>query len=130
MNNYVNRFGTANQNRGRKKLLISALAVVAVFLIVIMFVGIVAGSQTERSQSISAAIAENTTLKQQVESQRLQIEELTAEIEALRAKLPPEEFVPYQPQEEQETEILQEESNEENYPSSPRDEIYSEGIGQ
>lgn len=130
MNNYVNKFSTARQNRTRKKVLISALAVIAIFLIVIMFVGIVAGSQTERSQSISGAIAENTTLKQQVESQRLQIEELKAEIEVLRAKLPPEELVPYEPQEGQEMEILQEDNDEENYPSSPRDEIYSEGIDQ
>ena len=122
MNNYTNRFNITKRNNKPKKILVAIGAILVFLMIVVMFVGIIAGSNSQKNQNISTAIAENTQLKQQVAEQQAKIDALSAEVEELRAmlsQLPQAEPTPYVPQE---GEVPQQPEQAEN-PTSPRDDM-------
>ena len=120
MDNY--RFTITKRNKKPKKILVAAVSVAVFLLAVVMFVGIIAGTDSTKNQNISSAIAENTQLKQLVGEQEAKIAALSAEVEELRAMLasvPQPEPTPYQPQEgEAPSQQMQPE-----YPETPRDEL-------
>ena len=115
MNSYLGNFGTLRHSRKNKKILIAAVTVIAIVLLVVMAIGIIAEADNERSREISAAIAENTQLKQTVIEQQEQIESLSAEIEELKAKIPPEVIESYLSSEQAEEPSQ--------YPENPRAEM-------
>ena len=123
MNTYNSNF-TFNQQRKKTKKLLTTLGIILVVcFILISIVGIISGSNSAESQNINAAIAENTKLKQQIEDQKIQIEELNAKIAQLTQQIENGVVVeeePYMPEETQGEEGVQ--ALEEN-PTTPRDEI-------
>ena len=123
MNTYNSNF-TFNQQRKKTKKLLTTLGIILVVcFILISIVGIISGSNSAESQNINAAIAENTKLKQQIEDQKIQIEELNAKIAQLTQQIENGVVVeeePYMPEETQGGEGVQ--ALEEN-PTTPRDEI-------
>ena len=123
MNTYNSNF-TFNQQRKKTKKLLTTLGIILfVCFILISIVGIISGSNSAESQNINAAIAENTKLKQQIEEQKTQIEELNAKVAQLTQQIENGVVVeeePYMPDETQGEETLQ--ALEEN-PTTPRDEI-------
>ena len=123
MNTYNSNF-TFNQQRKKTKKLLTTLGIILVVcFVLISIVGIISGSDSAESQNINAAIAENTKLKQQIEDQKIQIEELNAKIAQLTQQIENGVVVeeePYIPEETQGEEGVQ--ALEEN-PTTPRDEI-------
>ena len=123
MNTYNSNF-TFNQQRKKTKKLLTTLGIILVVcFILISIIGIISGSDSAESQNINAAIAENTKLKQQIEDQKIQIEELNAKIAQLTQQIENGVVVeeePYMPDETQGEEGVQ--ALEEN-PTTPRDEI-------
>lgn len=123
MNTYNSNF-TFNQQRKKTKKLLTTLGIILVVcFVLISIVGIISGSDSAESQNINAAIAENTKLKQQIEDQKIQIEELNAKIAQLTQQIENGVVVeeePYMPEETQGEEGVQ--ALEEN-PTTPRDEI-------
>ena len=123
MNTYNSNF-TFNQQRKKTKKLLTTLGIILVIcFILISIVGIISGSNSAESQNINAAIAENTQLKQQIEEQKIQIEELNAKIAQLTQQIENGVVVeeePYMPEETQGEEGVQ---ALEEHPTTPRDEI-------
>ncbi len=123
MNTYNSNF-TFNQQRKKTKKLLTTLGIILVVcFILISIVGIISGSNSAESQNINAAIAENTELKQQIEEQKIQIDELNAKIAQLTQQIEngvAVEEEPYMPEDAQDEETLQ--ALNEN-PTTPRDEI-------
>lgn len=81
--------------------LLIVLAVLAVLALVFLWVvGAIAGSDSAENQNISAAVAENVQLKQQVAELQQQITDLQAQIDGLNGELaarPTIEPTPYAP---------------------------------
>lgn len=103
MDNY--RFTITKKNKKPKKIMVAVISVAVFLLLVVMFVGIIVGTDSTKNQNISSAIAENTQLKQLVAEQEARIAALSAEVEELRAMLasiPQPEPDPDQPQEGEE----------------------------
>lgn len=117
MNNYVNSYKAANQSRRAKKALTIAIILLFIFLLFVFVVGLIINTDGEKTQRINGAIAENTRLKEQIANQNAQIQELTEELEKLRAYAPLEGAAPYETNSEE---------NEEEFFASPRDEINAE----
>ena len=115
MNSYLGNFGAIRHGRKNKRILIAAVTVIGIVLLVVMAIGIIAGADNERSREISEAIAENTQLKQTVMDQQEQINSLSAELEMLKTRIPPEVLESYI------IDAPMEESSQ--YPQSPRDEM-------
>ena len=123
MNTYNSNFTFNQQRRKTKKLLTTLGIILVVCFILISIVGIISGSDSAESQNINAAIAENTKLKQQIEDQKIQIEELNAKIAQLTQQIENGVVVeeePYMPEETQGGEGVQ---ALEEHPTTPRDEI-------
>lgn len=112
MDSYLGKYSGIRHGKKPNKILITVLGVLAALLMVVMIVGIIVGTDSEKSEQITSAIAENTQLKQLVAEQQEQIEMLSAELERLRASVP-EEFL-------QESGEVETESQ---YPASPREEL-------
>ena len=115
MDNYLGKYSGITQGKRYNKAVVVIVSIIAVMLVILMTVGIIVGSDNERSKEISTAIEENTQLKQLVEEQQEQIEELTAENEKLK------EIIPEDVMETYENGTTQTEPTQ--YPSSPRDEM-------
>lgn len=122
MNDSVNSFKFRRRDTRGKRVMKVAIAILAFFLIVVLFVGIITDFEGAESGNISAAIAENTQLKQRVEELTAENERLKSEIERLNgeiALLPTIEPTPYVPERtevQQQTEITQQQ------PDTPRSE--------
>ena len=87
MNSYTHGFRFKRNNNKVKKPL-KLIGIIAAFILaVIMFIGIIAGSDSAENRNISAAIAENTQLKQQLEDAYAQIDTLSAEIARMREQI-------------------------------------------
>ena len=83
-----------------KKLLIILAVIVVLGLVFLWIVGAIAGSDSAENQNISAAVAENTQLKQQVSDLEQQIADLQMQIDGLNNDLaarPTIELTPYVP---------------------------------
>lgn len=68
-----------------KKTLITVLIIFAIILIFLGTIGILRGSKSEEYQNISAAVAENIQLKQQIEDLQGEINQLNEELSIARA---------------------------------------------
>ncbi len=82
-------YGNFNFNRKRKgkKIIVVVGCVIVVLLAVVFYIGITAGSDSEEMQRVSAVVAENTQLKQQVSELNDEVSKLQKEIENLNAQL-------------------------------------------
>ena len=82
-------YGNFNFNRKRKgkKIIIAVVCIAALLLAVVFYIGITAGSDSEEMQRVSAVVAENTQLKEQVSELSEQISRMQKEIEELNAQL-------------------------------------------
>lgn len=83
MNDYIN-YG---KKRKFKKPIIILLCVVAVFIIVIGFIGITKGSNSEERKAVSSAVTENIELKQQMSEMQGTIDGLNQTIDELEKEL-------------------------------------------
>lgn len=81
-------YGNFNANKKKgNKLLVVICCVAAMIFIAVCIIGIVAGSNGESMQHISAAVAENTQLKEQINELNAEISRLNEEIVSLGSQL-------------------------------------------
>ena len=124
MNSYTNGFRFKRSNKKVKKPMVIIGVIAAFILVVIMFIGIIAGSDSAENRNISAAIAENTQLKQQLEDAYAQIDTLSEEIARMREiieTIPSPSPTPYVPGTENEGNNIAQPSDES--VGVPRDEV-------
>ena len=124
MNNYVGGFSFNQRYKKTKRALLTICIIALVFFGIVFVIGIIANSDSAEKQNISAAIRENTQLKQQVAELTQQVEGLNAEIQRLNGEIeamPPTEEEPYTPDGEQN--VAQEPHAMENDATTPRDEL-------
>ena len=81
---YVGGNGT---RRKYKKLIMTLCIIAAVFLAAVGIIGIIAGSGGAERERISAAVSENTELKQQISDLQNKVDELNSEVERLNEEL-------------------------------------------
>lgn len=94
-------YSISNKKKSKwKKSIVIIIVILGIVFIGISAVGIIAGSDSAENRNISAAVAENVQLKQQIEELNMQISELEAQIDGLNADLsarPTIEPTPYAP---------------------------------
>ena len=76
-----------NKRNNRKKIIIAAAVIAALLMALVYSIGLTVGGGAERAESISAAVAENIGLKQQVSELKAEIIRMQEEIDMLNAEL-------------------------------------------